>query len=278
MISIKTAAELASMERANQIVLSILAELSGMIAPGVDIADLDAYAAERTQQEGARSAFKGYHGFPATLCVSVNEQVVHGIPTHRLLRDGDIVSIDFGVFVDGLCGDGAQTFPVGQIPEGCRLLIERIEKALAAGIAQMRPGQRTGDVGRAVQEVGEAHGYGIVRDFVGHGIGRKMHEKPQLPNYGEPGRGVRLEEGMVLAIEPMLNLGTGEVVVAADQWTVSTADSQPSAHIERSVAITAEGPWVLGISGRPGVVDTALPPAGEAVRSATVGGTAGRPA
>ena len=271
MITLKTPTELAIMDRANAIVLSVLAEIGGLIEPGVDIGELDAYAEERTRKEGAVPAFKGYQGFPSTLCVSIDEQVVHGIPRSRRLQEGEIVSIDFGVFVEGLCGDGAQTFPVGSIPAECAALVTRIEQALAAGIDKMRPGNWTGDVGRAVQEVAETHGYGIVRDFVGHGIGRKMHEKPQLPNYGEPGRGVRLEEGMVLAIEPMLNLGAEEVIIGDDEWTVSTVDGRPSAHIERSVAITADGPWVLGTGRPPGDVHTALP----VVQAASAGSVAG---
>ena len=276
-IMLKNRSELELMDRANALVLGVLGELAGMIEPGVDIADLDAYAEERTRKEGAIPAFKGYHGFPSSLCVSIDEQVVHGIPRSRRLRGGEIVSIDFGVFVERFCGDGAQTFPVGTIPAECALLIERTEKAMVAGIAQMHPGKHTGDVGRAVQEVAEAHGYGIVQDYVGHGIGTEMHEAPQLPNYGDPGHGSRLEAGMVLAIEPMLNLGTEEVKIGSDKWTVSTADGRPSAHIERSVAVTAEGPWVLGTGKRPGEIDTALPvaPVAQAAPLQSVAGSGG---
>jgi methionyl aminopeptidase len=272
-ITLKTDNELAIMDRCNVIVLDVLSELSGMIRPGADIADLDAYAEERTRREGAVPSFKGYHGFPSTLCVSLNEQVVHGIPKTRKLVSGDIVSIDFGVFLEQFHGDGAETFPVGDVAPEVAELLAGTREALRLGIEQMRPGNRLGDVGHAVQKQAEAHGWGIVRDFVGHGIGRRLHESPQLPNYGESGRGQRLDEGMVLAIEPMLNLGVAEVAVGADNWTVTTADGKPSAHFERSVAVTRNGPWVLGSGNPPGVVNVDLPARSAAV---PVGAGSGR--
>jgi methionyl aminopeptidase len=272
-ITLKTDNELAIMDRCNVIVLDVLSELSGMIRPGLDIADLDAYAEERTRREGALPSFKGYHGFPSTLCVSLNEQVVHGIPKARKLVQGDIVSIDFGVFLEQFHGDGAETFAVGEVAPEVAELLAGTREAMRLGIEQMRPGNRLGDVGHAVQGQAEAHGWGIVRDFVGHGIGRRLHENPQLPNYGESGRGQRLDEGMVLAIEPMLNLGVAEVAVGADNWTVTTVDGKPSAHFERSVAVTREGPWVLGSGYPPGIVNVDLPARSAAV---PVGAGSGR--
>jgi methionyl aminopeptidase len=261
MITLKSERELAIMDRCNRIVLSVLSEVQGMVRPGALVSDLDAYAEERCRQEGARPSFKGYHGFPATLCVSVNEQVVHGIPGPRRLQEGDIVSVDFGVHLEGFHGDGAQTFTVGRVEPETAALVEGTLEALRLGIEQMRPGRRLGDVGHAVQAWAESRGLGVVREYVGHGIGRELHESPSLPNYGRPGRGTRLEEGMVLAIEPMLNLGTPDVRLGRDQWTVTTADGRPSAHFERSVAVTAAGPWVLGTGAEPGRVEVALPEA-----------------
>jgi methionyl aminopeptidase len=275
-ISLKTTDELAIMDRCNAIVLAVLSELGEMICPGLDIADLDAYAEERTRGEGAVPSFKGYHGFPATLCVSVNEEVVHGIPRSRTLQEGDIASIDFGVFLEQFHGDGAQTYPVGTVAPDVANLLAGTREAMRLGIEQIRPGNRLGDVGHAVQSHAEANGWGVVREFVGHGIGRRLHESPQLPNYGEPGRGQRLEEGMVLAIEPMLNLGVADVRVGADNWTVATADGKPSAHFERSVAVTADGPWVLGTGCPAGVVDVKLPRAQEPARVASAAGQKGQ--
>ena len=259
MITLKSESELAIMDRCNTIVLMVLAELGERIDPGVDIADLDAYAEERTRQEGAAPAFKGYQNFPSTLCVSVNEQVVHGIPRPRKLRQGDIVSVDFGVILEQFYGDGAQTFPVGHVAAERQRLIDTTREALRLGIEQLRVGNRTGDVGHTVQTFSESQEYSLVKDFFGHGIGRQLHEKPQLPNYGTAGRGPRIEAGMVLAIEPMLNLGKEKVVIGEDNWTVSTADGKPSAHFERSVAVTPNGPWVLGTGCAPGQISVELP-------------------
>lgn len=270
MITLKSENELAIMDRCNTIVLGVIAEISRMIRPGCQVEDLDAHAAERTRAAGATASFKGYQGFPSTLCVSINDQVVHGIPVARTLEKGDIVSIDFGVHLEGFHGDGAETFVVGETTPEVAALVQGTREALRLGIEQMRPGRHLGDVGYAVQTHAESHGWGVVREYVGHGIGRELHENPSLPNYGRQGQGTRLEEGMVLAIEPMLNLGTPKVSLGSDQWTVTTADGQPSAHFERSVAITPAGPWVLGSGARPGEILLDLPMQDEVV--AAVGG------
>jgi methionyl aminopeptidase len=259
MITLKSERELAIMDRCNTLVLQVLSDFQAMVRPGCDVAELDAYAEEQTRAAGATPSFKGYHGFPSALCVSINEQVVHGIPTPRKLVEGDIVSIDFGVHLEGFHGDGAQTFSVGKVSPEVKALVDGTLEALRLGIAQLRPGNRLGDVGHAVQAHAERHSWGVVHEYVGHGIGRELHESPSLPNFGEPGRGTRLEEGMVLAIEPMINLGTADVTLGGDEWTVSTADGLPSAHFERSVAITAAGPWVLGSGAAPGEATVKLP-------------------
>jgi methionyl aminopeptidase len=276
MITLKSEREMAIMDRCNTLVLQVLAELTPMVRPGCDVADLDAYAEERTRGEGAEPSFKGYHGFPSALCVSINEQVVHGIPVPRKLVKGDIVSIDFGVHLDGFHGDGAQTIIVGEASPEVAALVHGTREALRLGIAQMRPGNCLGDIGHAVQSHAEENSWGVVQEYVGHGIGRELHESPSLPNFGEPGRGTRLVEGMVLAIEPMLNLGTAEVKLGGDEWTVSTADGKPSAHFERSVAITAAGPWVLGSGAAPGEALVDLPDvqmAATASQGAEMGGS-----
>lgn len=272
MITLKSHADLAIMDRCNTLVLTTLSEIASMIDVGVNVADLDAFAEEKTLAAGARPSFKGYQGFPSSLCVSINDQVVHGIPASRKLVSGDVVGIDFGVNLEGFHGDGAQTFVVGTVADDVQALVDGTCESLRLGILQMRPGNRLGDVGYAVQNYAEENGWGIVREYTGHGIGRNLHEDPSLPNYGSPGRGKRLEEGMVLAIEPMLNLGTHEVVVGDDHWTVTTADGLPSAHFERSVAITAKGPWILGSGLEPGNVDVGLPAVGVGVLTQAVGG------
>ncbi len=251
MIELKSWAELQTMNRCNAIVLDILHRLAERIEPGVTTADLDRMADEWTLKASAKPAFKGYRGYPATLCASVNEQIVHGIPSRRTLRSGDIIGIDMGVIVDGLYGDAAMTVPVGTVdPEASRLL-EVTEKSLRLGIEKIKPGNKVSDIGHAVEQYATAHGYTVVREFTGHGIGRRLHEDPQVHNYGPPGRGPRIQEGMVLAIEPMLCAGRADVVMADDDWTASTADGSLSAHFERSVAVTPGGPWVLGESAPP---------------------------
>jgi methionyl aminopeptidase len=246
-ITTKSQIELEIMQRANEIVLKVLREIRDRVRPGMTTEDLDRYAARRLKEEGARSAFLGYRGYPKVLCCAVNDEIVHGIPSpERVLREGDILGLDFGAVVDGFVGDAAMTVPVGEIGEEARRLLRVTEEALACGIAACRPGNRVSDISRAVQERVEREGFSVVREFVGHGIGTRMHEDPPVPNFVMPGRDVRLVPGMVLAIEPMVNAGGPEAVIGEDRWTASTADGSLSAHFERSVAVTADGPRVLG--------------------------------
>ena len=245
MISCKSPAELQRMRAANALVAEVLGELRGVVGEGVTTRELDVLAEDRVRAAGAIPAFKGYHNYPATLCTSVNEEVVHGIPSGRRLRDGDIVSIDLGVVLNDYYGDAAVTLPVGTISEPAEMLLHVTEQALARSIAQVRLGGHVSDLGHAVQRHVEAHGYSVVREFVGHGIGTSLHEEPQVPNYGEPGHGPRLVEGMVLAIEPMVSMGKPAVKVLRDGWTAVTRDGSLAAHFEHSVAVTADGPFVL---------------------------------
>jgi methionyl aminopeptidase len=242
----RSAAELEKMREAGRLVAEVLTELSGLVAPGVTTAELDEAAEQRIRRAGAIPAFKGYHGYPATICASINEEVIHGIPSgRRMLNEGDIISIDVGAALDGYYGDSAITLPVGQVSEQAGSLLRVTEESLYKAIERARPGGRISDIGHAVQQHVEAYGFSVVREFVGHGIGQRMHEEPQVPNYGEPGRGPRLSEGMVLAIEPMVNAGKPAVKVLADGWTAVTRDSSLSAHFEHTVAVTADGPWIL---------------------------------
>jgi methionyl aminopeptidase len=242
----RSADELERMREAGRLVGEVLAELAGLVAPGVTTADLDAVAEKRIARAGATPAFKGYHGYPATICASINDEVIHGIPSgRRLLNDGDIISIDVGASLNGYFGDSAITLPVGQVSEEAATLLRVTEEALYKAIDRVRPGSRISDLGHAVQKHVEAYGFSVVREFVGHGIGQRMHEEPQVPNYGDPGRGPRLTEGMVLAIEPMVNAGKPAVKVLGDGWTAVTRDSSLSAHFEHTVAVTAAGPWIL---------------------------------
>jgi methionyl aminopeptidase len=241
----KSWSELQKMHRACRIVVETLETLAQAAVPGVTTKELDRIARDRIVKEGARPAFLGYRGYPATLCISVNEEVVHGIPGSRKLKDGDIVSLDLGCVVDGFFGDSARTVAVGSVsPEAARLM-RVTEESLHQGIAMCHPGRRVGDIGHAVQQHAEANGYSVVRDFVGHGIGTSLHEDPQVPNYGPPGRRERLVPGMCLAIEPMVNQGGAGVRVLQDGWTAVTADGKLSAHFELSVAVTEQGPWIL---------------------------------
>jgi len=248
----KSPAELEKMRAANQVVARILEELAAMVAPGVSTADLDAAAESRVRAAGAEPAFKGYRGYPATLCASVNEQVVHGIPNRNPLKAGDIVSLDMGVKLNGYYGDSAVTVPVGPVREDVSKLLLVTQEALEKGIAQVRLGGRISDIGHAIQAHVEVNGFSVVREFVGHGIGASLHEEPQIANYGEPGRGPRLAEGMTLAIEPMVNMGKAAVKVLSDGWTAVTKDGSLSAHFEHTVAVTKNGPLVL--TARPMVV------------------------
>jgi len=246
MITRRSESELQRMHQANMLVVQVLDELTEALEPGITTADLDRMAERSIRQAGAEPAFKGYRGFPATLCVSINDEVVHGIPSpKRVIREGDLVSLDLGTIVEGFYGDGAVTVPVGEISESLRKLIEVTEVALYKGIEAMKVGNRVSDIGHAVQSYVESQGFSVVRDFVGHGIGTALHEDPQVPNYGDPGKGPRLLPGMALAIEPMVNLGGHFVKTLSDNWTVVTMDGSLSAHFERSVAVTEDGPWVL---------------------------------
>ena len=245
-VILKSPAELSKMHRAGLVVWDVLTALRGMVQPGATTMELERFAERRTQEHGARAAFKGYLGYPCVLCTSVNQEVVHGIPSAaRKLRAGDIVSLDYGVELDGYYADAAVTVPVGAIAPKVESLLRVTREALDRAIAQVRPGNRLSDVSAAVQGWVEQHGFSVVREFVGHVIGTKMHEEPQLPNYGTPGHGPRLLEGMVLAIEPMVNAGGAGVRVLEDKWTAVTADGSYSAHFEHTVAATANGPWIL---------------------------------
>ena len=245
MIVCKSPEELVRMRAANQIVAGVLEELKTLAAPGVTTADLDAAVEARVREAGGTPAFKGYRGYPAALCASVNDEVVHGIPSGRTLASGDLVSLDVGVLLDGYYGDSAITLGIGTISQAAATLLQVTEEALELGIAQVRVGARVSDIGHAVQCRVEASGFSVVREFVGHGIGTKLHEEPQIPNYGEPGRGPRLAEGMVLAIEPMVNVGRAAVRVLDDGWTAVTRDGSLSAHFEHTVAVTGDGSEVL---------------------------------
>jgi len=245
-IELKTAAQIAKLREANLIVADVLEVLAGEAAPGVSTWDLELIARRRLKELHGESAFLGYRGYPAVLCASVNSVIVHGIPRKEIvLQEGDILSIDFGAFKDGWCGDAARTVAIGKISDEARALVEATRASLEEAILACRPGNRLGDIGWAVQSYVEKRGYSVVEQFAGHGIGRRMHEAPQVLNYGPAGRGPRLSAGMVLAIEPMVNAGGPEVVIEDDGWTAVTKDGSLSAHFEHSVAITENGPVVL---------------------------------
>lgn len=245
-VETKTAAELALMAEAGRFLAEVHAAMAQAVVPGATTADLDAVAAREIKARKCKAAFPGYRGYPATLCISVNEEVVHGIPSKaKVLKDGDIVGLDLGLVWKGFYADSAVTHPVGKVSAEAAKLVETTRLSLLAGIAQARPGNRVGDIGAAVQAVAEGAGYSVVREFVGHGIGRALHEDPAIPNYGKAGTGLRLAAGMTLAIEPMVNLGTADVKVLADGWTAVTADGRYSAHFEHTVAVTDDGPRVL---------------------------------
>ena len=245
MIICKSPVEIEKMRDASALVADVLAELAGMVTPGISTLDLDREAERLVRAAGAEPAFKGYRGYPCTLCASVNEQVIHGIPSKRALAEGDIVSLDMGVKKHGFFGDSAVTVPVGRVSEEAQLLLRVTQESLEKGIEQVRLGGRVSDIGHAIQKHVEAHGFSVVREFVGHGIGASLHEEPQIANYGDPGRGPRLAEGMTLAIEPMVNVGKAAVKMLSDGWTAVTRDGSLSAHFEHTVAVTAQGPLVL---------------------------------
>jgi len=237
MIHFKTEEEIELLRKSSLLVGKTLAEVAKRIRPGIETIVLDEIAEEYIRDHGAEPGFKGYNGFPYTLCVSLNEQVVHGFPGNKPLLEGDIVSIDCGVLMNGFYGDSAYTFAIGEIDEEVRLLLERTKESLYKAIEVAVEGNRIGDIGNAVQTHVEQYGYSVVRDLVGHGLGRELHEKPEVPNYGRRGTGIKLQEGMVLAIEPMVNLGTRNVIQLQDGWTIRTADKKPSAHFEHDIAI-----------------------------------------
>lgn len=245
MVILKSPEEIEKIRASDIIVANILNELRNVIKPGITTIELDRYSEELALKMGGKPAFKGYRGYPFSLCTSVNGEVVHGMPSDRALKAGDIISLDFGIYYKGYYGDSAITLPVGEVSRVSQALISTTEEALHCGIEKMRAGNRLGDISAAIQECVEAAGFSVVRDFVGHGIGRSLHEDPQIPNFGVRGRGIKLKTGMVFAIEPMVNEGTYKVKVLDDGWTVVTADGKLSAHFEHSVAITEDGPVIL---------------------------------
>ncbi|HEY3374859.1 MAG TPA: type I methionyl aminopeptidase [Candidatus Aquicultor sp.] len=245
MIIRKSKDEIATMRRAGRIVAETLQLIENTVQPGVETIKLDRVAEDFIRKSGGIPAFKGYRGYPGSICASPNETVVHGIPGKRILKEGDIISIDVGVELDGYFGDAAATFPVGQISAEAQRLIDVTKSSLYDGIDECVVGKYLFDISYAIQQTAESAGYSVVREFVGHGIGRAMHEDPQIPNYGHPGRGPKLEPGMVLAIEPMVNVGGYKVNILADNWTVVTSDKSLSAHFEHTVAVTDEGPYIL---------------------------------
>jgi methionyl aminopeptidase len=251
MIIRKSPQEIERMARAGEVVADVLALLGERARPGVTTEELDAIADEFIRSRGGTPTFKGYRGYPASICTSPNGMVVHGIPGMFALSEGDILSVDVGVTLDGFVADSAYTFPIGEISAEAERLLEGCKAALAAGIEQCRPGNRLSDISHAIQVVTEEHGFSVVRSLVGHGVGRSMHEEPQIPNFGEPGRGPLLSPGMTFAIEPMINAGGPDVVIHDDEWSISTADSSLSAHFEHTVAITEDAPRILTLAKTP---------------------------
>ncbi len=244
-IIIKSGREIATMRQAGKIVAAVLEELSKQVRPGMKTKELNTIADREMKIRGARSSFKGYHGYPANLCVSVNDEIVHGIPGERVLKEGDIASLDFGVIYNGFQGDAAVTVPVGKIDTAARRLIDATRGSLEAGIVAARAGSTLGDISAAIQHYAESKGFAVVREYTGHGIGRQMHEEPQIPNFGLPGTGPALKKGMTLALEPMLSAGDWHTRLAGDNWTVHTADGSLSAHFEHTIAINDAEPEVL---------------------------------
>ncbi|MBI2980823.1 MAG: type I methionyl aminopeptidase [Deltaproteobacteria bacterium] len=246
MIVLKSEEEIRKIRTAAKMVAEVLMVLEDKVKPGITTKELDRIAEEKIRRLGAKPAFKGYRGFQAALCTSINEEIVHGIPSQvRILKEGDIIGLDCGVIYEGYYGDAAKTFPVGRIDSESSMLLQVTEEALGKGVLEVKTGNRIGDIAAAIQAHAERHGYGVVRDFVGHGIGRQLHEEPQVPNFGQPHTGLRLSTGMVLALEPMFNLGTQEVKILEDGWTAVTADGKRSAHFEHTVALTPKGGEVL---------------------------------
>jgi methionyl aminopeptidase len=249
MIIRKSEQEIEAMARADRVVADTLALIGESLRPGVTTQELDELAEEHIRSQGGAPTFKGYHGFPASICTSPNSMVVHGIPGEYRVEDGDLLSVDVGVTLDGFVADSAYTFSVGTISDETQRLLDVGQAALEAGISEARPGNHVGDISAAVQRTVEEAGFSVVKSLVGHGVGRSMHEEPQIPNWGEPGRGPLLESGMTLAIEPMINAGSAEVFVADDRWSISTDDGSLSAHFEHTVAVTDAGPRILTLVG-----------------------------
>jgi methionyl aminopeptidase len=258
MIIGKSQKEIDKMRAAGQLVGRVLRDLRGMVAPGVTTLEVNEAADKMIRDAGAYPTFKGYNGYPFSICASVNEQVVHGFPSQYQLKEGDIFSVDVGATLEGFVGDTATTIPVGQVSEELLKLILVTEECLQRAIEKCRAGNHVGDIGFAVQTHAEAHGYSIVRDYVGHGIGRKMHEDPQIPNYGSPGKGPKIKKGYVFAVEPMINLGSHHTKTLKDGWTVVTVDGRPSAHVEHTIAVTEEGPEVLTLVREGAPVDAGI--------------------
>ena len=248
-ITIKSPQEREAMARAGAIVGSVLRLLTQAVEPGITTKELDDIAYKEITRCGGQPTFKGYRGFPASICASINEEIVHGIPSKKVLREGDIVKMDVGATLDGFIGDAAISVPVGAVSEAAQRLIDDTRQSLLEGIKAAKPGNRVGDIGAAVQLYSESRGYGVVREYVGHGVGRFLHEDPQVPNYGQAGRGVLLRAGMCIAIEPMLNIGGWRTRVLDDQWTVITADGSLSAHYDHTIAIDENGPVILTVPG-----------------------------
>ena len=246
-ITVKSPQEFDSMRRAGKIVGNVIDLLKAAVAPGMTTKDLDEIAYKEITRQKAKPTFMGYHGFPASICTSVNEEIVHGIPGKRILQEGDIVKVDVGATIEGFIGDAAVSLPVGEVTPEAITLMEDTRISLEEGIRAAQPGGRVGDIGAAVQAYGESRGYGVVREFVGHGVGRFLHEDPQVPNYGQAGMGPLLRVGMCIAIEPMFNLGDWHTKILDDEWTVITADGKLSAHFEHSIAITEDGPEILTV-------------------------------
>jgi methionyl aminopeptidase len=245
MVTLKSAREIETMRRSGRITSRVLTELMKAVRPGMTTGELDALAERGIRDGGGTPTFKGYNGFPASICASVDDEVVHGIPGSRVLREGELLSLDIGTTLEGYVSDSAVTVPVGTISQTARRLLEVTQECLTIGIAQMQPGNRLGDIGAAVQAHAERHGYGVVRELVGHGVGRAMHEEPQVPNYGERATGLELRPGLVLAIEPMITQGGPKIRILSDGWTVVTADGKLAAHFEHTIAVTEDGPRIL---------------------------------
>lgn len=245
MVTLKSAREIEAMRRSGKITSRVLTELMKAARPGMATSELDELAERRIREAGGLPTFKGYNGFPGSICASVDEEVVHGIPGSRVLREGDLLSIDIGTTLDGYVSDSAVTIPVGNIAQSARRLLEVTRECLTIGIAEMERGNHLGDIGASVQAHAERHGYGVVRELVGHGVGQAMHEEPQVPNYGERGTGMELRPGLVLALEPMITQGSPKIRILADRWTVVTVDGKLAAHFEHTIAVTEDGPKIL---------------------------------